>query len=34
MMSLPEITQVDIIEVFKSTFRYLGDLFNIDNLEK
>ena len=30
-VSLSDDTQVDIIEVFNSTSRYLDDLLNIDN---
>ena len=32
MTSLSGDNQADIIEAFKSTSRYLGDLLNIDNL--
>ena len=31
MTSLPDVKQAEIIEVFKSTSRYLDDLLNIDN---
>ena len=31
MMSLSDVKQAEIIEAFKSTSRYLDDLFNIDN---
>ena len=31
MLSLSDNNQTDIIEVFNSTSRYLGDLLNIDN---
>ena len=31
MLSLSDNYQLDIIEAFNSTSRYLGDLFNIDN---
>ena len=31
MLSLSEDNQSDVIEAFKSTSRYLDDLFNIDN---
>ena len=31
MMSLPDDTQADAIEAFKSTSRYLDDLLNTDN---
>ena len=31
MLSLSDKNQTDIIEAFKSTFRYLDDLLNIDN---
>ena len=31
MMSLSDVKQAEIIEAFKSTSRYLGDLLNIDN---
>ena len=31
MLSLSENTQSDVIEAFNFTFRYLGDLLNIDN---
>ena len=31
MTSLSDVKQADIIEAFKSTSRYLGDLLNIDN---
>ena len=31
MLSLSDNNQTDIIEAFKSTFRYLDDLLNIDN---
>ena len=32
MLSLSDNNQTDIIEAFNSTFRYLHDLLNIDNL--
>ena len=32
MLSLSDNNQADIIEAFNSTFRYLDDLLNIDNL--
>ena len=32
MKSLSRKNQVDIIETFKSTSRYLNDLLNIDNI--
>ena len=31
MLSLSDNNQTDIIEAFNSTFRYLDDLFYIDN---
>ena len=31
MLSLSGNNQTDIIEAFNSTYRYLGDLLNIDN---
>ena len=31
MLSLSVVNQSDAIEAFNSTFRYLGDLLNIDN---
>ena len=31
MTSLSDVKQAEIIEAFKSTSRYLGDLLNIDN---
>ena len=31
MTSLSDVKQAEIIEAFKSTFRYLDDLLNIDN---
>ena len=31
MWSLSEDTQTDVIEAFKSTFRYLDDLLKMDN---
>ena len=32
MMSLPDDKQVDIIDVFNTTSRYLDDILNIDNV--
>ena len=32
MTSLSDVKQAEIIEAFKSTYRYLDDLLNIDNL--
>ena len=31
MLSLSDNNQTDIVEVLNSTFRYLDDLFNVDN---
>ena len=32
MMSLPDDKQADIIDAFYTTFKYLEDIFNIDNV--
>ena len=32
MMSLPDDKQANIIDAFNTTFRYLNDILNIDNV--